>query len=47
MSVGVRFGELYAMPRPLGVTDMVALLGDWKMPSPFKRAAKPTWEEEG
>lgn len=34
---GVRFGELYALPRPLGVTDMVSLLGDWKIPPPFRR----------
>lgn len=33
--VGVRYGELYAMPRPLAVTDMVSLLGDWKIPPPF------------
>lgn len=34
-TVGVRFGELYALPRPLGVTDMVSLLGEWKIPPPF------------
>lgn len=34
-SVGVKYGELYALPRPLGVTDMVSLLGDWKIPPPF------------
>lgn len=34
-SVGVRFGETYALPRPLGVTDMVSLMGDWKIPPPF------------
>lgn len=34
---GVRFGELYAVPRPIGVTDMVSLLGDWRIPPPFKR----------
>jgi len=38
--VGVRYGELYALPRPLGVTDMVGLLGDWKIPPPFKQAAR-------
>ena len=34
--IGVRFGELYALPRPLGITDMVATLGDWKIPPPFR-----------
>lgn len=34
-SVGVKYGELYALPRPVGVTDMVALLGDWQIPPPF------------
>ncbi len=38
---GFRYGELYALPRPLGVTDMVALLGDWKIPPPFAGNAKP------
>jgi len=33
-AVGVKFGETYAMPRPLGVTDMVSLLGEWKVPPP-------------
>ena len=37
MLAGVRFGELYALPRALGVNDMVSLLGDWKIPPPFKR----------
>jgi len=32
---GYRYGELYALPRPLGVTDMVAALGDWQIPPPF------------
>ena len=35
-SIGVRYGELYALPRPLGVDDMVSLLGDWPLPPPFK-----------
>lgn len=35
-SIGVRYGELYALPRLLGVTDMVNLLGEWKIPPPFK-----------
>lgn len=38
-AVGVKFGELYALPRPLGVTDIVGLLGDWQIPPPFP--AKP------
>ena len=36
IGVGVRYGELYALPRPLGVTDMVSLLGDWDIPPPFR-----------
>lgn len=36
---GVRYGELYALPRLLGVTDMVAALGEWNVPPPFKAAA--------
>jgi len=42
MLAGVRFGELYAMPRPLAVPDMVSLLGDWKIPPPFKRKSDQT-----
>ena len=38
--IGVKFGEGYALPRPLGVTDMVALLGDWQIPPPFGRTPK-------
>ncbi len=34
-SIGVRYGEMYALPRPLGVADMVSLLGDWQIPPPF------------
>ena len=34
-SIGVRYGELYALPRPLGITDMVATLGEWRTPSPL------------
>lgn len=41
-AVGVRYGETYALPRLLGVTDMVALLGDWKIPPPFDQAARKT-----
>ena len=39
--VGVPYGELYALPRPLAVTDMVSLLGDYKIPPPFQASAKP------
>jgi len=39
-SVGVRYGETYALPRPLGVTDIVALLGDWQIPPPFKQTPR-------
>ncbi len=38
--VGVRYGERYALPRPLGVTDMVSLLGDWKIPPPFEQSGR-------
>ena len=39
-SVGVRFGETYALPRPIGITDMVATLGDWGIPPPFEQAPR-------
>ncbi len=39
-SIGVKYGELYALPRPLGVTDMVSLLGDWQVPPPFKQPTR-------
>lgn len=32
---GYDYGELYALPRPLGVSDMVALLPAWPVPSPI------------
>ncbi|RME40204.1 MAG: hypothetical protein D6788_03885 [Planctomycetota bacterium] len=35
VSAGFRYGELYALPRPLGISDMVQLLGDWQIPPPF------------
>ena len=34
VSAGFRYGETYALPRPVGVSDMLALLGDWKIPPP-------------
>ena len=40
VTTGFRYGELYALPRPIGVSDMVALLGDWNIPPPFATAAK-------
>jgi N-acetylglucosamine malate deacetylase 1 len=33
---GYRYGELYALPRPIGVRDMITLLGSWEIPPPFK-----------
>ncbi len=39
-AIGIRYGEQYALPRPLGVTDMVAALGKWQRPPPFEIAAK-------
>ena len=39
--VGVRYGELYALPRPLAVTDLVAVLGEWKIPPPYRIAPRP------
>ncbi|MCC7293491.1 MAG: PIG-L family deacetylase [Phycisphaerales bacterium] len=33
--IGVPYGELYALPRPLAVPDMVQALGEWKLPPPF------------
>jgi LmbE family N-acetylglucosaminyl deacetylase len=41
ITAGVRYGELYAMPRPLNVNDMVALLGEWKIPPPFQQTPRP------
>jgi len=35
ISAGFKYGERFALPRPLGVADMVAALGDWKIPPPF------------
>ena len=40
-SIGVKYGEMYALPRMLGVVDMVALLGAWQIPPPFKQAEEP------
>jgi LmbE family N-acetylglucosaminyl deacetylase len=35
-SCGFLYGELYALPRPLGVKDMVGLFGPWEVPPPFR-----------
>ncbi len=32
---GYRYGELYAVPRPLGVSDPLGLFGAWPVPAPF------------
>ncbi len=32
---GFRYGELYALPRPVGTKNMISLLGDWEVPPPF------------
>ena len=39
-SVGVMFGETYALPRPLGVSDMVGLFDEWPIPPSFSSTAK-------
>lgn len=39
---GVAYGETYALPRTPVVGDLVAFLGDWKIPPPFSHAAHPT-----
>jgi len=32
---GYSYGELYALPRPVGVKDMATMLGSWEVPPPF------------
>ena len=32
---GYLYGELFALPRPVGTSDMVTLLGKWDRPPPF------------
>lgn len=44
-AAGFTYGEMYALPRPIGVTDMVAMLGDWKIPPPFDPKAPPASHE--
>ncbi len=36
---GYRYGEMFALPRPLGVKDMTTILGSWEVPPPFKPPA--------
>ncbi len=43
---GFRFGELFALPRPLGVSDMVRALGDWQVPPPFAGASPKAKDSE-
>jgi hypothetical protein len=38
-SIGVRYGELYALPRPIAIPDMVAVLGELKTPSPLAQTS--------
>ncbi len=35
-SCGFAYGELYALPRPLGTKDMLSLFGPWEVPPPFR-----------
>jgi N-acetylglucosamine malate deacetylase 1 len=32
---GYKYGELYAVPRPIGVTDFLSLFQEWPLPSPI------------
>ncbi len=36
-AAGFRYGELYALPRPLGVEDPMPLFKDWGFPSPLPK----------
>ncbi len=36
-SCGFRYGELYAVPRPIGVSDPLKMFGAWPVPSPIDR----------
>jgi len=38
---GYAYGEAYALPRPLGVPDLVAALGEWGPPPPFDPKSPP------
>lgn len=35
VACGYRYGELYAVPRPIGVNDFMPLFGAWPVPSPI------------
>lgn len=35
IACGFTYGELYALPRPVGTHDVVAMLGEWTIPAPF------------
>lgn len=39
--IGVPYGELYALPRPLAVSDMITALGDWNVPPPWGAERAP------
>jgi N-acetylglucosamine malate deacetylase 1 len=32
---GYEYGELYAVPRPIGVSDLLSVFGSWPVPSPI------------
>ena len=38
---GYTYGEAYALPRPLGTSDLMAALGEWGPPPPFDPLAPP------
>lgn len=37
---GYEYGEMFALPRPLGVKDPMPLFGEWGFPSPLPKPAK-------
>jgi bacillithiol biosynthesis deacetylase BshB1 len=39
-SAGLAYGELYATPRMIGTSDMIKIVGDWKIPAPFEQNEK-------
>ncbi|MEK6798407.1 MAG: PIG-L family deacetylase [Planctomycetota bacterium] len=39
-AIGVQYGETYALPRPLGVSDLMSVFGDWPVPPPFEQPPK-------
>ncbi|HRX83616.1 MAG TPA: PIG-L family deacetylase [Phycisphaerae bacterium] len=38
---GFAYGEAYAVPRPIGTSDLMAALGEWGPPPPFDPLAPP------